>query len=122
MAVYSHINVTFTQVDLNAGQDYSTDTGYFICRVAGLYFFSVTLTHVGGSGIGHIYCGLYINGSLKLSIDEVHGGYANYSGTASGTFHLAKGDTVHVSNCADEVNFEVNRSTFTGFLIQADII
>jgi len=114
--------IRFTEVLLNEGEDYSTMSGIFTCRIPGLYFFTVTLTKQRGGSINLINCQLKINSVNKLSIYvdpyETYVDIGSYSSTVSGAFALMVGDTVTLEDCSPASYFDPSRSSFSGFLIR----
>lgn len=110
---------------LNEGGDYSNTTGRFTCDNPGLYYFSVTLTKRRGTRIDQIYCNLYINGTAELFIQvnpTENEDYGSYSATTSGAFQLNRGETAYLGGCTKEESFDRIHSSFSGFLIKADIV
>lgn len=110
---------------LNEGSDYNSATGQFTCDIPGLYFFSVTLTK--SSSASYITCTLYVSSTQKLFMyvlpSYVSGSeHGRQSTTMAGAFHLNKGETAHLGKCSEEESFHGFYSSFSGFLIKADIM
>jgi hypothetical protein len=116
---------TFPNTIINHGNDYDRSSGIFTCEVPGIYHFAVTLSIKDQDGSSTTSCYLTINSGRKVQI-YIHvylgdGKYAEYPATATGVFHLSKGDTVKISDCEKYNRFYSDTSTiFMGFLVTAD--
>ena len=111
----------FERTYINSGNGYDTSTGKFTCKIPGVYHFSVTLLKEPNKRIdfdpkllykgGHLHLYWYTSGK-NYNMNEVT------PLTQSATFHLNKGDVVHIQGIPD--HFYTYGSTFTGFLITPD--
>jgi len=118
-------NVRFDTVLTNQGNDYNSSSGVFTCRIAGLYWFSASITKSYTDNDGSTYCYIMINDSNKMFMwhYEQNVLHALFSMTASGGFHLNRGDRVQVGNCADPGFLYSGgmESFFSGFLNKPDV-
>ena len=118
-------NLRFSTVLTNLGNDYNSSSGVFTCRIAGQYWFSASIAKYSSDNVGGTYCYIMINGSNKMMMyhyerDPLH---AYFSMTASGGFHLNRGDRVQVGGCYNPA-FLVSGETesyFSGVLIKPDV-
>jgi hypothetical protein len=115
--------LTFTKTEFNIGDAYNSVTGKFTCFKPGTYHFSVTLTKFY-KRITYLAAYLKINGKCKIRIlsDPSNNNNNEYEAlplTASGTYHLDKGDEVFIYGEPDNF-YDGVHSQFTGFLISPD--
>jgi len=118
-------NIRFLRVSANLGNDYNSSSGVFTCRIPGLYWFSASITKNYSENVGQTYCYIIINGSQNLMMwhnerDVVH---TTFSMTASGGFHLNRGDRVQVGDCFNPgfLHSGSMYSYFSGVLIKPDV-
>jgi len=119
----NHI-IRFPDVLTNLGNDYNSSSGVFTCRIAGQYWFSASITKSSSDHAHYSFCYIMINGIGMLWMyhyerDALH---ASSSMTASGGFHLNRGDRVHVGKCAIPGFLDITMdSYFSGVLIRPDV-
>jgi len=117
-------NLRFPTVLTNMGNDYNSSSGVFTCRIAGQYWFSASITKTNYDNAGPTSCSIMINGSDKMYMyhyerEAVH---AYFSMTASGGFHLNRGDRVQVGGCRNPSFLgSGSESIFSGVLIKPDV-
>ncbi|XP_045164085.2 complement C1q-like protein 4 [Mercenaria mercenaria] len=108
----------FTTVRFNSGNMFNMSSGKFVCKRAGLYFFSTTI--VREPGITQSYCSIVVN---HVNLQTTVGYGSSTTGYSSGStvlvYHLNIGDRVFVDDCygADHIAWT---SSFSGFLIVPD--
>jgi chromosome segregation ATPase len=107
--------VAFNEVDLNKGDAYNPQTGFFTAPVAGLYCFVVT-THGGEENITWVTW-LDVEGTL-VSVMGAQGKTCLTNHTAA---HINAGEKVQVKAARqDGFPLSVGNGVFTGFLVQPD--
>ena len=108
----THQDIKFDNAVTNVGQAYNPHHGTFIAPVAGVYLFTVTLSHPYGAANGHIMK----NGQILAKLSFVY-----YDGQSSQTVivELEKGDDIYVENDKTDGRGIMGdrHSTFAGFLI-----
>ncbi|XP_062391147.1 complement C1q tumor necrosis factor-related protein 3-like [Sardina pilchardus] len=116
----TELNLVFTKIITNAGQAYSSTTGFFTAPVRGVYYFRFTVMDNPSSRYMDIM--MFKNGEKILHLHEydAHGSWTYLSSGA--TLQLEVGDVVNMRLPAGGYRIydsSGNHSTFSGFLLFA---
>ncbi|XP_062389660.1 complement C1q tumor necrosis factor-related protein 3-like [Sardina pilchardus] len=113
----TELNLVFTKIITNAGQAYSSITGFFTAPVRGVYYFRFTVMDNPSSRYMHIM--MYKNSERIMYLGEYDtDGTWNYLSSGA-TLQLEEGDVVNMVLPAGHRLFDDanNFSTFSGFLL-----
>jgi len=117
-------NIRFQTVHNNVGNDYDPNTGVYTCRIAGTYWFSVSLGKSARFN-DYINCYIYVNGNAKIFLVFIlykDNNNSRFTVSGSGGFHLRKGNRVWVGGCEEPENVANYYSThFSGVLIRPEM-
>ncbi|XP_022100031.1 collagen alpha-2(VIII) chain-like [Acanthaster planci] len=110
--------IIFDNLQTNIGDAYNSQTGVFTCSVAGVYFFSVTVTGLPSGP--RPSASLDMNSESIFYVHDNHAGYFHQSSN-SAVLLLTSGDTIRVVNRSGRGQ-SIHKSafsSFSGFLIQS---
>lgn len=110
--------ISFDTEVLNVGDDMSSHTGVFTCRIPGVYYFTFTFVSYAHSSYG-VYVQLVMNNNVQAEIYmEAFSKYNMQS--QSVILNLTKYDEVWLkANANTYILGDKERNTFSGFLINA---
>lgn len=122
-------DAVFSTVLLNEGNDYSSKTGVFTCRIPGIYSFSATLTtrsvsspsfsFIAGCNIEQNNVSLF---EINLDASNSNPNSEGYSSSGTLVLRLAVNDTVNIGGCYNRNLLVGYLCSFSGFLVQPDIL